>query len=53
MNCPKGKKRTETSIKNDWIKLKDKVGMAVLKKYMNKICRDNLSHPLYIPTLAL
>ena len=22
------------------------------KKYTNKICRDNVSHPLYIPTLA-
>ena len=25
--------------------------MAV-PKYTNKICRDNVSHPLYIPTLA-
>ena len=22
------------------------------KKYTNKICRDNVSHPLYIPALA-
>ena len=22
------------------------------KKYTNKVCRDNVSHPLYIPTLA-
>ena len=22
------------------------------EKYTNKICRDNISHPLYIPTLA-
>ena len=22
------------------------------KKYTNKICRDNVSHPLYIPMLA-
>ena len=22
------------------------------KKYINKICRDNVSHPLYIPMLA-
>ena len=37
-----------TSIKNNWIKL---VGMIVLKS-TNKICRDNVSHLLYIPTLA-
>ena len=32
-------------------KLKNEVGMVVPKVH-NKICRDSLSHPLYIPTLA-
>ena len=38
------------------MKLKGEVGMAVLKSTQNtkfnKICRDNISRPLYIPMLA-
>ena len=42
----------KTSIKNNQIKLKDEVGMAVPKNTQTRFCRDNVSHPLYIPTLA-
>ena len=36
-------------IKNNLIKLKDEVGMAV-PKICSNICRDNVLYPLYIPT---
>ena len=52
MSYPEGsKKRIVTSIKKlNKIEGSSRDGSA--KKYTNKICRDNVSHPLYIPTLA-
>ena len=34
------------------LKLKGESRDDSAKKYTNKICRDSISHPLYIPTLA-
>ena len=53
MNYPEGtKKGTVTSIKKQLNKIKGWSRDGSAKKYTNKVCRDDVSHPLYIPTLA-
>ena len=53
LSDPEGtKKTTVTSIKKQLNKIEGWSRDGSAKKYTNKICRDNVSHPLYIPMLA-
>ena len=53
MNYPEGKKKKSSNKhKKQLNKIEEWSRDGSAKKYIDKICRDNVSHPLYIPMLA-
>ena len=52
MSYPEGTQKNSNKYKKQLNKIEGWSRDGSAKKYTNKICRDNVSHPLYIPTLA-